>query len=104
LRGREQVRAWFERLHRLFPNLAITPVHVVINGGPWNTVAATRFLVKATLPDGSTYENEGMQYVRICWGSVVEDRLYEDTDNLKRTLHALAQAGVTEANAPALVA
>jgi ketosteroid isomerase-like protein len=57
-----------------------------MNGLPWNTKIAVRFGVDATLPDGSAYHNEGMQYLRIVWGRIIEDRLYEDTDLLRRAL------------------
>ncbi len=52
--------------------------------------------------DGTPYRNEGMQYVRIAWGRILEDRVYEDTGTLERALHAVAAAGVAEATAPAL--
>jgi ketosteroid isomerase-like protein len=102
LRGREQIGAWFARVRRLFPDLALVPLEIVVNGGPWNTTAAARFLVHATLPNGEPYENEGMQYLRIIWGAIAEDRLYEDTAHLERVLAQLSQAGVGEASASPL--
>ena len=102
LRGRETIAAWFARLHHLFPDLRLTPLQIVVNGPPWNTTVATRFGVEASLRDGTPYRNEGMQYVRIAWGRILEDRLYEDTGALQEALRALAAAGVAEARAPAL--
>jgi ketosteroid isomerase-like protein len=89
LHGRDAIAAWFERLGGLFPDLRITPLRIVVNGLPWNTTAATRFRVSASLPDGRQYRNEGMQYLRISWGRVVEDRLYEDTELLKNALRII---------------
>lgn len=102
LRGREAVRGWFQRLFHLFPDFAFVPQTIAVSGWPWNTVAATRFRVRATLPDGAIYHNEGMQFLRLRWGRVVEDRLYEDTQLLAATLAALAEMGVAEALAPPL--
>jgi ketosteroid isomerase-like protein len=102
LKGRRPIGNWFERLHRLFPDLRLRPTQVIVNGGPWNTRVATRFSVTATLPGGLPYENEGMQYVRIVWGRIVEDCLYEDTDRLKAALRRIAESGAEEAQAPPL--
>ncbi len=90
LHGRAAIAQWFDKLGALFPGIRITPRSIVVNGGPWNTTVATRFAVDATLPNGESYHNEGMQYARIVWTKIVEDRLYEDTDLLKRALATIA--------------
>jgi ketosteroid isomerase-like protein len=95
--GRDAVRAWFERLFACFPDLKLRPETIVVEGFPWNTSVATRFRVAATLPSGASYNNEGMQFLRIRWGRVVEDRIYEDTQALAEALDELSQAGVAEA-------
>ena len=59
---------------------------VVVAGGPWHTRVTTRFLVRAPRPDGSLYTNEGVQLLRLRWGRIVEDRLYEDTQLLAEEL------------------
>lgn len=102
LRGREAVRAFFDRTFRLFPDLRLEPLTVVAGGPPWNTVASTRFSLRATLPGGEPYRNEGMQFLRLRWGKVVEDRLYEDTQRLVQALSHLADEGYDEALAPPL--
>jgi ketosteroid isomerase-like protein len=93
-RGIDEVRQWFELVFELFPGLWLEPQAVVVNGWPWNTVVATRFTVQATLGDGRPYSNEGMQFLRLRWGRVVEDRLYEDTQKLETELQRMAQEGV----------
>ncbi len=104
LHGAEAVRGWFERSFRLFPDLRLEPVTIVVSGGPWDTRVATRFKVHATFRDGSAYGNEGMQFLRLRWGRVVEDRLYEDTQKLVAALELLAEQGVDEAGAASLAA
>lgn len=82
-RGIEEVRAWFEEVGRLFPDLRLEPQDVVVSGGPWNTRVATRFRVSSKQ---ASYENVGMQYLRLRWGKAVEDRLYEDTQVLAEAI------------------
>lgn len=77
----------------------MTPLTITVSGWPWDTVAATRFSVRATLPGGAIYRNEGMQLLRLRWGRVVEGRLYEDTQLLAAALASLARQGVAEAQA-----
>ncbi|HEX3426228.1 MAG TPA: nuclear transport factor 2 family protein [Acidimicrobiales bacterium] len=102
LRGVELARGWFQRVYRLFPDLHFEPLDIIVSGPPWNTMVATRFRVEAHLPGGRPYRNEGMQFLRLRWGRVVEDRLYEDLDVLSAALHILAANGCDEAAAPPL--
>lgn len=85
-RGHDEIRAWFEEVFRLFPDLKLEPVEVVVSGWPWNTRVATRFRVSATLDGGERYENEGMQFLRLRWAKAVEDRLFEDTQVLDEAI------------------
>src|SRR5438270_6322343 len=91
VRGREAVRALFERVFRLFPSVRIEPIAIAVNGWPWNSLVATRFTVRAKLPDGSAYRNAAMQYLRLRLGKVVEDRPYEDTAALADDRAVLAR-------------
>jgi ketosteroid isomerase-like protein len=85
-RGVDEVREVFRLMFSLFPGLRLEPRSVVVNGWPWDTRVAVRFSVRATLKDGRPYANEGMQFLRLRWGRVVEDRLYEDTQKLAAAL------------------
>jgi ketosteroid isomerase-like protein len=85
-RGITEVRAWFARLYEVFPGIMFEVGQVLVAGGPWDTRVATRFTVSAPRPDGSRYANEGVQLLRLRWGRVVEDRLYEDTQLLANEL------------------
>ncbi|GHO90542.1 hypothetical protein KSF_005900 [Reticulibacter mediterranei] len=80
------VREWFQRLYSYFPGIQFTVKQVVVQGWPWNTLVATRLSIAAPRLDGSIYGNEAVQFLRLRWGQVVEDRLYEDTFKLDREL------------------
>ncbi|WP_210587510.1 nuclear transport factor 2 family protein [Streptomyces sp. GESEQ-35] len=84
LRGRDAFAAWFERFEEIFPGLRLTLQDVAVQGPPWNTTVATRLHIRGTLADGSPYENEAMQWVRLRWGRMVEDIVLEDTLRLDR--------------------
>jgi len=101
-RDRKLVRQWFERVHRLFPDLQLTPLHIQVTGWPWDVTAITRFEIRATLPDQSPYRNQGVQILRIRLGKVVEDHLIEDTQLLVAALDQIAQSGNAEARAARL--
>ncbi|MCX4668006.1 nuclear transport factor 2 family protein [Streptomyces sp. NBC_01381] len=83
LRGPEAFADWFEQAGRRFPGMRLTLTDVVVKGWPWNTTVVVRLRVDATLADGSSYENEGIQWVRIRWGRMVEDTVLEDTARLE---------------------
>jgi ketosteroid isomerase-like protein len=36
----------------------------------------------APIPDGDIYENEGMEYIRVRWGKIAEQRVYLDTERV----------------------
>jgi ketosteroid isomerase-like protein len=97
-RGPDAIGGWFQRLLACFPDFKLHPESIVVEGFPWNTSVATRFRVSATLPGGASYSNEGMQLLRLRWGRVIEDRLYEDTQALDAALRRLSEAGVAAAD------
>jgi ketosteroid isomerase-like protein len=102
-RDRSIAKQWFDRVHRLFPDLQLIPLHIHISGWPWDVTATTQFEVQATLPDGSRYRNQGIQILHIRLGKIVTDYLIEDTQLLTTALEKIAQSGNTEALAPQLV-
>jgi ketosteroid isomerase-like protein len=87
--GREAIRSWFERVFRFFPDLKLEPQVILVEGFPWDTRVATRFRAGAMLPDGSAYQNEGVQLLRLRWGRVIEERLYEDTQAVAKAVGVL---------------
>src|SRR5258708_17157572 len=80
------IRAWFQRVFSYFPGIQYTVHQVIVQGWPWNTLVATRLSVAAPRADGSVYQNDVMQFLRLRWGKVIEDHLYEDTYKLVNEL------------------
>ena len=91
--GQEEVREWFADMQRRFPGIQIVPTEIVVNGWPWNTVIATHLLITAPRPGGREYRNEGMQLLRLSWGRVAEDLIFEDTLALEVELRRTAHSG-----------
>jgi ketosteroid isomerase-like protein len=91
-RGPDEARAWFQHMLRRFPGIQIVPREIVVNGWPWITVVATHLVIAAPRAGGREYRNEGMQFLRLSWGRIVEDLIFEDTlaleEELRRTSHS----------------
>ncbi len=100
----ESIRRWFERMLRIFPGITFEVADIKVSGMPWDTLVATQLNIRATLPDGRPYTNRALQVVRLQWGKIVEDYVYEDTHVLVAELERLAQQGVTEAAASPIAA
>jgi ketosteroid isomerase-like protein len=100
---KDGVRQWFQRLVHVFPGLQFTIVDLAVSGWPWNTVVVNHFTVKMTYPDGRIYQNRGLQFVRLRWGAIVEDYVYEDTQKLAAELNRIGQQGLHEALATPIV-
>jgi ketosteroid isomerase-like protein len=96
-RGVEAIRALFRQMFTLFPGLTLHARTIIVNGWPWDTRVAVHFDVRATLPDGRPYENQGMQFLRLRFGRVVEDRLYEDTQKLGAAIESASRPRSREA-------
>ncbi len=98
-RTREGMRRWFERLYAIFPGLHFEIRGVLVRGWPWRTTIAIEWTDRATLPDGSRYENEGVHIMQMRWGRVVAFRPYLDTQLVADACERAARAGVSEAMA-----
>jgi ketosteroid isomerase-like protein len=96
------VRAWFQRMLRLFPGLQFRPMRVIVSGWPWNTTAAIEVVVSASLQDGQPYENRFVQFLNLRWGKVVDVYTLENLQKLTAALERLSKHGVEEATAPAI--
>jgi ketosteroid isomerase-like protein len=77
-RGRAAIEAWMRRFVALGPKFEVYDVGVA--GPPWNLRVFFRFADRIPIPGGGRYENEGMEYLRIRWGKVHEQRVYLDTE------------------------
>lgn len=93
----EGAREWFARTFGMFDDIRFHPHTVVVDGWPWNTAVASHFSITARRRDGQPYENQGMQLLRLRWGRVVEDFIFEDTQHIAATLDELAEQGVQDA-------
>lgn len=76
---RAEIEAWFARFVGLGPTFEIEDV--LAAGPPWNMRVVVRFTDRIALGDRS-YENHGVQYLRMRWGRVRLDRIYLDTQLL----------------------
>jgi ketosteroid isomerase-like protein len=89
LRGAAAFEEWFRRATERLPGLRFAVRDVVVSGWPWATRVAVRLDISAPLPDGTTYRNEGAQFVRLRWGRLVDDWVLEDTQRLAAVLDRL---------------
>lgn len=92
-------RLWFERLARLFPGLGFEIRNIIVNGWPWNTVAAVEWVDRLTTRDGQPQQNVGVHIIRMRWTKVTEIRIYCDNQRLAAICERQAQLGVAEATA-----
>ena len=53
---------------------------------------ALRLAISAPLPDGTTYRNEGVRWLRLRWARIVDDWVLEDTIALQGALDQLQSA------------
>lgn len=94
---REAMQDWWQRVFRLLPGARFEARDILVAGWPWATRVATDVVVRATLPDGTPYENVLNQFLRLRWGRIIEVRTLEDTQKLERMLREQAASGVEEA-------
>jgi ketosteroid isomerase-like protein len=92
-------RLWFERLARLFPDLGFELRNIIVNGWPWDTVAAVEWTDHLTTRDGHRQENAGVHIIRMRWTKVTEIRIYCDNQHLAAICERQARHGVEDAAA-----
>ena len=98
-RTAETIQRWYERLHRLLPDIRFRVHQIQVEGPPWRTLATVDWTESNTGTDGVRTTNEGTNVIRIRWGKVVSVRIYTDTAVLQQTLDRLAARGTSEAHA-----
>jgi ketosteroid isomerase-like protein len=77
--GRDRFRAWLGAVFERFPDISFDLQEVIVSGWPWHTRIAVRIAIAATLADGSSYENEAVQWITLRWGRMIDDWVLEDT-------------------------
>jgi ketosteroid isomerase-like protein len=92
LRGKDAFLTWFRAARERLPGLTFEVRDVLVGGWPWDTRVAVRLAISAPLPDGGTYRNEGVQWLRLRWGRMVDDWVLEDTIALQRALDQFENA------------
>jgi ketosteroid isomerase-like protein len=92
LHGKDAFLDWFQGAGKRLPGLTFQVDDVLVGGWPWDTRVAVRLTISAPLPDGTTYQNHGVQWLRLRWGRMVDDWVLEDTIALQRALDQLAGA------------
>jgi hypothetical protein len=85
LTGTADIRRWFERFVRLVPAPTFRVRYSLVNGPLWNQRLVAHFL-------------------RLRWGTVVDDVIIEDSQRWDRACQRLVAVGVTEAAAPPMSA
>lgn len=83
LRGAAAFRVWLrDELFRRLPGLRFEVEEMVVEGGPWSTRAATRYV--ASREGRVVYR--GVQFTHVVWGKLVEERILPDTQALATAL------------------
>jgi ketosteroid isomerase-like protein len=95
----EAMRRYYERLHRLLPDLQVDIRNIIVSGRPGRTLIALEWCDRATAPDGLPYTNEGVQIIEIHWGRIVSSCTYPDTQRVVEVCKRLTATGVIEAAA-----
>lgn len=99
-RSKAAVRAWFERLDRLFPGHEFDVRRVVSRGWPWRTLIAVEWTATLRPAVGDPYTNEGAHIIEARWGKTMGFHAYLDTQRVADECARMARAGVEEAAAP----
>ena len=94
---------WYERLHKIFPDIRFQVRRIDVQGPPWATLATVEWSETNTGTDGVPTSNEGVNIVEIRWGKVRRVHIYTDTERLTNTLKRLAASGNAEAAAEPIV-
>jgi ketosteroid isomerase-like protein len=100
---RDALRAWFERLYRLFPRLHFVVHDVVASGPPWRITVTVEWSADVTPAHGAPYRSRGAHVVRVRRGRVAQLHAYEDSQAVFRACSLMAQHGIEEASAPPII-
>jgi ketosteroid isomerase-like protein len=97
--SKEALQRWFERLHRLIPDLHFDVRRISVKGWPWDMMVAVEWSDHGHASDGVAYENEGAHWIRLQRGKATYIHAYLDTEKVTAICDRLAQAGIAEAAA-----
>lgn len=95
-----EMAAHFETLFRLLPDIAFDVRDVLVGGNPVKTTVVTRVAVTATLPGGTPYTNELVQWTTLRLGKVVSVRALMDNVRAQQALDVIGSHDPTALSAP----
>jgi ketosteroid isomerase-like protein len=80
-RGRDEIRAFLERFLRV--GIRGEVHEIMVSGPPWSTTLLVHFSDRARGPDGAlVYENDAVIRLKVRWGKIVYEQVYEDTEKV----------------------
>jgi len=97
----EQMDRHFDILFGLLPDVTFEVCDIVVAGHPALTRVVVRVRLTASLPDGTPYVNDLVQYLHLRWGKVVAVRAMVDNVRAQRACDQLEAAGRLVASVPA---
>ena len=80
-RGKDEIRGFLERFLRV--GIRGEVHEVMVKGPPWATTLLVHFSDSARGPDGAlVYENDAVILLKVRWGKIVYEQVYEDTEKV----------------------
>lgn len=92
------VEKWFDRLFRLLPSKFVIN-SISVSGPMWNTTAIIEFTDTVTPKFGQSYNNNGIQVVKLSFGKVYKIHTYVNTNKVINALNILYDNRIQEAKA-----
>lgn len=72
----DSIERAFEQLYSYLPQHQFELQEIWVRGSFWNTRVAVAWLDRATDSNGESVTRQGMNFIRIQWGKVVEEEIY----------------------------
>lgn len=94
---------WYDRLHRLMPDLKFEIEKISVSGLPHNTMAFLEWTDTLSDREGNKYSNRGVHVIGISWGKVISLEVFCDIDYLNGYFDALIKQGIKEASAKPII-
>ncbi|SDE61078.1 Ketosteroid isomerase-related protein [Paracoccus isoporae] len=88
----ESIRAWYQRLMALTPDIHFDLHRIDIAGTPWNTIASIEWTERNSGTDGIEMTNHGVHVVHLRWGKMTRLLILTDTIPLVSTLQRSAES------------
>ncbi len=93
-------RAWFARLHTIFPDLRFDVKSLYIWGSPWNGAVTVEWTQQLKDRTGKTYVNQGAFVFGIAGAKIKSQHIYLDTQEEANIFSILRSQGVKEVDLP----